>query len=155
MMTELRPTSLPVPAVVGMVMHGASPLQSALKSNGISGWSGRLRQMRMTLPTSNALPPPKAITPIAMARAIGGRGGIDVLHCRIRVNPRKDAPLIPGNLFQRFKGVRANQPRIGDHQRLLEAERGQMLRKVRQAPRAEADIGWEGKTCRHIQWPDS
>ena len=67
MITELRPTSLPVPAVVGMVMHGASPLQSAPKSKGTSGCSGRFRQIRMTLPTSKALPPPKAITASQLA----------------------------------------------------------------------------------------
>ncbi len=61
-MTELRPTSLPVPAVVGMAISGASPLQSASPSNWASDLSGRLTRRRMIFPTSSGLPPPRAMT---------------------------------------------------------------------------------------------
>src|SRR2546423_11576635 len=62
MTTELRPTSLPVPAVVGTVTHEASAdgFAGALKLR--SGTSGQLTRMRSTLPTSSALPPPTATT---------------------------------------------------------------------------------------------
>src|ERR1043166_7455351 len=62
-MTELRPTSLPVPAVVGIAMHEARPPQSAPKSNSANDFSGPLIRKRSALPTSSALPPPKAMTP--------------------------------------------------------------------------------------------
>src|SRR6266540_4180451 len=60
--TELRPTSLPVPAVVGTQTHGARPRQSSLKLNEDSSRLGRLMRSRHALPTSRALPPPKAMT---------------------------------------------------------------------------------------------
>ena len=67
-MTPARPTSEPVPAVVGTAIIGATPSGSALdhqSSRSSKSHSGRLwpDMNAMTLPTSSALPPPKAITP--------------------------------------------------------------------------------------------
>ena len=61
-MTELRPTSLPVPAVVGTVTQGASGRGLGGGLNRRSETSGQLTRTRTSLPTSSALPPPSATT---------------------------------------------------------------------------------------------
>src|SRR5215213_11341243 len=62
MTTELRPTSLPVPAVVGIVTHGAKAGGLAGALNPRNATSGQLTRTRSTFPTSSALPPPTATT---------------------------------------------------------------------------------------------
>ena len=67
-MTPARPTSEPVPAVVGTATIGAMPAGSArVHQSPTSSKShiGRVwpRMKAMTLPTSSAEPPPKATTP--------------------------------------------------------------------------------------------
>ena len=66
--TPARPTSLPVPAVVGTVMTGAIAAASArVQWSPMSSKSHRGRvwpaMNAMTLPTSSAEPPPTATTP--------------------------------------------------------------------------------------------
>ena len=68
MITPARPTSEPVPAVVGTATTGAIPAGSArVHQSPTSSKShiGRVcpRMKAMTLPASSAEPPPKAITP--------------------------------------------------------------------------------------------
>jgi hypothetical protein len=61
MMTLLRPTSLPVPAVVGIATNGArSRAPSGIESRRFH--RGSLARSRTILATSSALPPPMPIT---------------------------------------------------------------------------------------------
>ncbi len=67
-MTETRPTSEPVPAVVGTAMMGATPAGSTrvqLSPTSSKSQIGRFWPVMraMALPASSALPPPKAMTP--------------------------------------------------------------------------------------------
>ena len=67
-MTLARPTSEPVPAVVGTATTGAMPLGSArVHQSPMSSKSHKGRvwpaMKAMALPTSSAEPPPKATTP--------------------------------------------------------------------------------------------
>src|SRR4051812_22603316 len=62
-MTELRPTSLPVPAVVGMAMNGARPSIGASHGSVRQSGTSDATAARTILATSSALPPPKPITP--------------------------------------------------------------------------------------------
>src|SRR5207248_8420546 len=55
--------ALPIfPAVVGMQTQRARPDQSSFGLKRLNFRSGRLTRSRQALPTSNALPPPNAIT---------------------------------------------------------------------------------------------
>src|SRR5690349_3425031 len=69
--TALRPTSLPVPAVVGSAIIGGSgfvifALPPLLSSYCASG-GGCVAHRRTSLPMSSALPPPSAITMLDLA----------------------------------------------------------------------------------------
>ena len=67
-MTDARPTSEPVPAVVGTAIVGAMPATFTRvyqSSRSSKSHSGRVcpTMSAMVLPASSALPPPKAMTP--------------------------------------------------------------------------------------------
>ena len=67
-MTPARPTSEPVPAVVGTATTGAMPAGSARVHQSPTSSKSHIGRVwpdmkAMTLPTSSAEPPPKATTP--------------------------------------------------------------------------------------------
>ena len=67
-MTPARPTSEPVPAVVGTAMTGAMPFGSARVHQSPTSSKSHIGRVcpamkAMTLPASSAEPPPKATTP--------------------------------------------------------------------------------------------
>ena len=74
-MTETRPTSEPVPDVVGTAMIGATPAgstRSQLSPTSSKSQIGRFCPAisAMALPASSALPPPKAIDAVMLAGAV-------------------------------------------------------------------------------------
>ena len=94
-MTPARPTSEPVPAVVGTATIGAMPAGSArVHQSPMSSKShiGRVwpRMKATTLPASSAEPPPKATTPSWPPSRSAREPGLDVGLGRVRLHVGED-----------------------------------------------------------------
>ena len=149
MITELRPTSLPVPAVVGIAMNGARPVQSASKSNCASVFSGRLTRRRTALPTSIALPPPKAITASQPFSRKALKRAFHIILERIWLHIREDRFCQSiQRRDEQSEGLRPRQTCIGDNQRAITRE--PLKPRVQLAPHANSKQGRSGKRERRM-----
>ena len=125
-MTPARPTSEPVPAVVGTATIGAMPAGSArVHQSPTSSKShiGRVwpRMKAMTLPQSSAEPPPKATTPSWPPSRMTCEPGRDVRLGRVRLHVGEDRrPAARPPPARRAPGVvigSGSEARVGDEER--------------------------------------
>ena len=94
-MTPARPTSEPVPAVVGTATTGRMPFGSARVHQSPTSSKSHIGRVcpamkAMTLPASSAEPPPNAITPSCRAGLQGREPGLDVGGDRVRLDGAED-----------------------------------------------------------------
>ena len=94
-MTPARPTSEPVPAVVGTATTGRMPLGSARVHQSPTSSKSHIGRVcpamkAMTLPASSAEPPPKAMTPSWPPAFSAFEAGFDVGRDRVRLDVAED-----------------------------------------------------------------
>ena len=93
--TPARPTSEPVPAVVGTATIGAMPAGSARVHQSPTSSKSHIGRVcpamkATTLPTSSAEPPPKATTPSCRPSRSDLDAGLDIGGDRVRAHLRED-----------------------------------------------------------------
>ena len=148
-MTPARPTSEPVPAVVGTATIGAMPSASArVHQSPISSKShiGRVcpAMKAMSLPVSSAEPPPKATTPScppARRRRCRASRFASTGFGFTSEKSRASSPPSRRMSSARSRDRQLGEPRIGDEQRLRDPRGLAGLRQLGDAARAEADGG--------------
>ena len=136
-MTEARPTSEPVPEVVGTAMVATMPLGSArvqLSPMSSKSHIGRFwpAMQRDGLGRIERAAAAKGDDPVIAAVAEDLQPVLDVLGDRVPLDVGEETGLQPGGLQARQRVLhhrQFGQARIGDQQRLLEAE---LLAGVRQ-----------------------
>ena len=147
--TAARPTSEPVPAVVGIATTGAMAAVCArrqLSPRSSKSQIGRVwPAMKATaLAASRPLPPPSAITPSWLAGAKRLDAGLDIRGGRI-------GPDVGEQIDREAGGARdlqhpmadhvLGERRVGDQQRPGDAERAAGLRQLGHPPRPEPHPG--------------
>ena len=145
--TPARPTSEPVPAVVGTATIGAMPAGSARVHQSPTSSKSHIGRVcpamkATTLPTSSAEPPPKAMTPScrpsrrtltpASTLAATGFGRTSEKTAQDEAGGAERVERAHGHRHRR-------KARVGDEKRTGDAGRSHRLRQLGDAPGAEAD----------------
>src|ERR1700677_537972 len=85
---------------------------------------------------------------VTLALAIASGGGGDIFDAGLGMDAGKNGPFAAGDFFERFKGISAEQSGIGDNERFVHAESGQMPGQFLEAAGTEADGRGKGEICR-------